>query len=815
MRALLRDLRYGVRRFRRTPRFTAVVLLTLALGIGAAIAIFSVVDAVLLKPLPFHDPGRLLVIWEKNPAHHRFRMFAAGCNFRDWQAARSLAGAAALQDAPQEAHMNLSGGGAAGAGAVEPEEVRVERLSAGMLPLLGVQPMIGRAFRTEEDQPGHANFVLLSHSLWERRFAADAGIAGRPVRLRGQSYTVLGVMPPGFALLDPAVDLWLPLGLNFNDPFALARRSLTVIGRLRAGAAIEQARTELEAMGARGEQANPQVDAGWRPSVFSLTDELVGDVRRPLVVLTAAVGLLLAIACANVANLMLVRGAGRRRELAIRTAMGASHGRIVVQLLLESVVLALAGGALGLGLARAAVALAVSLGSGSIPRLAQAQLDGRLLAFALAVSVLTGVLFGLAPALSAPDLNLNQTLAASGRGNTITRTGRWLRSGLVVVEMGLALVVLIGAGLLARSFVRLLATPPGFQPGNLLTFRVPLAGGRNSTRERAVAFFQQLEETVSSLPGVRAASATSALPLTGLDLGSAFVVDGRPRPPEGERPIALMRYITPGYFRVMGIPQVAGRAFTASDNMQSAPVIVVNQTLARRFWPGANPLGGRLAMVDFNPPRTGEIVGVVGDVKSEGIDKDDWPTVYVPYRQVPATTMVMAVRTAGPPMAAASAVERAVHQLDPDQPVANRRSMEEVLGQSMAGWRFQTLLLALFGLISFALAAVGIYGVVSYDVGDRTHEIGIHMAMGAQPGDVLWLVVGGVARLALGGIAAGLAAAAGATRLMTSMLYGVDPRDFYTYAAISLILGAVALIAGYMPARRAMRLDPMAALRHE
>jgi len=800
------DLRYGVRLWWKTPGVTVAALVALALGIGATTAIFSVVDAVLLKPLPFREPRRLLIVWEKNPPQHKYRLPVAGANFEAWsRQSRTLESMAAILDT----HINLTGGPN---GRIDPEELKAERVSAGLFPLLGVQPILGRAFRAEEDRPGNTNFVMLGFELWQRRFGGDAGIAGKAIRLRDQSYTVTGVLPAGFQVLEPGVDVWLPLGLAPNS----VDRNLRVVGRLAAGVGMERAQQEMEAVGDGLEQAYPALDRGWRPSLVTLTEEILGDVRRPLQILLAAVGLLLLVACANVANLLLARGAGRCREMAIRTALGAGRGRIVGQLLAESLVLAVSGGVLGLGLARGAVGLAVSLGSGGIPRLATARVDARLLWFALAVSVLTGVLFGLAPALNASNLNLNQALTESGRGNTMSRAGRWLRSGLVAVEIALALVVLIGAGLLTRSFIRLLATNPGFQAAHLLTFRVPLAGGRNATsRERATAFFQQLEDTVSALPGVHGVSAISALPLTGFGLGSTFAVDGRPLPPPGDRPLAMTRTITPGYFRVMGIPLVAGRGFTESDSMQSTPVIVVNQMLARRFWPGADALGGRIVMFDFNPPRVGQIVGVAGDVKSESMDKDDWPTIYMPYRQVPATTMVMAVRTAGEPMAVAAAVERAVHQLDPGQPVAGRRSMDDVLEQAMAGSRFNTTLLAVFGLLSFALAAVGIYGVVSYDVGQRTHEMGIRMALGAQPGDVLRLVLGGVARLAAAGIAAGLAAAFGATRLMASMLYGVEPWDFYTYAAISLILGAVALLAGYLPARRAMRLHPMTALRHE
>jgi putative ABC transport system permease protein len=442
-------------------------------------------------------------------------------------------------------------------------------------------------------------------------------------------------------------------------------------------------------------------------------------------------------------------------------------------------------------------------------------MDARLLLFAVAVSLATGILFGSAPAIQTSDSHLSEDLLEGGRGGTMGRAGRALRNGLVVAEIALALVVLVGAGLLMRSFVRLRTAPCGFEPRGLVTFRVPLGGGRNYTRERAPAFFDQLGGELAALPGVRGVGAVDVLPLTGMGGGSTFVVDGRPVPPLGERPIGLVRYLALDYFHTMRIPLLGGRVFSASDTTRSPLVCVVNQTLARRFWPGSNPLGGRLDLLDFNPPLVCEIVGVVGDIKPDRIQNEDWPTFYISHHQVSSPTMVMVVRTAGPPLAAAATLERAVRRLDPDQPIADLRTMDEVVDGAISDSRFDTLLLTVFGLVSFALAAVGIYGVVSYDVGARAHEIGIRIALGAERGDVLRLVVGQVARLAAWGMSLGLAAAFALTELMSSMLYGVSPRDFFTYAFISLILGAVALVAGYLPSRRALALDPAAALRHQ
>jgi putative ABC transport system permease protein len=792
----------------KAPGFSAVALVALALGMGAASAIFSVVDAVLLKPLPFRDPQRLLVIWEGNPAQNLEKMFVAPGNFLEWQKqGRTLESLAAIQDT----HINLTGGPN---GHIDPEELMAERASASLFPLLGVQPVVGRAFLPEEDQPGRTDCALLSYSLWQRSFGGDRSIAGKAIRLRDQSYTVVGVLPAGFSVLGSTVDVWIPLGLDPHDVRTAGMRFLTVIARLKPRVEISRAQTEMDVIGSRLEQANPALDRGWRPSLFPLREELVGNVQQALLVLLGAVGFLLLMACVNVANLLLARGAARQREIAIRTALGAGRGRLVAQLLSESMLLALTGGALGLVLARGVVALVARLGPASIPRLAEARIDARLFLFALAVSVATGILFGIAPAMQGSGAHLNAALREGGRGGTTARSGRRMRNVLVVVEVALAVVVLIGAGLLIRSFVRLRSADPGFQPAGLLTLRVPLGGGRNAAPDRRIAFFQQVADRVATLPGVRSVGAVNGLPLTGLGLGSTFAVDGRPAPVPEQRPLALLRSVNPAYFRTMGIPLVAGRVFADSDTSQAPPVIVVNQTLARRFWPEGNPLGGRLVL-DQDNGRVAEIVGVVADVKPERIENQDWPTIYNPYAQVPVTIMTLVVRTAQPPLSLASVVEREVHQLDPDQPVADIRSMEDVVDRAIAGARFNTALLGIFAVIAFVLAAVGIYGVISCDVSERTHEIGIRVALGAQPGDVLKLVLGQGARLAGYGIAAGLAAAFALTRLMAAMLYGVKATDAYTFAAIPVALGAVALAASYLPSRRALALDPMTALRHE
>ncbi len=809
MQGVLRDLRHGVRVFGGSPAFSAVALVALGLGVAATTAIFSVVDAALLKPLPFRDPEHLLVIWEKNPAQNKFKLFVAPANFDAWRRqSHDFEGMAAIQ----ELHVNLTAGPN---GSIDPEEIPAELVSAELFPILGVQPVAGRAFRPEEDRPGHNGYALLSHRLWGRRFGADAGIVGKTIQLNGRNCTVLGVLPAGFSILHPETEVWLPLGLNPNNPRTAGMRGLDVIARLRPGVTVEQARAELDRIGAEMERSNPALDTGWRPSAFPLRQEIVGKARQALLVLMGAVGCLLLMACVNVANLLLARGAGRKKEIAIRSAVGASRARVMVQLLAENMVLALAGGALGLALARGGLAIVASLGSGSVPRLAEARLDARLFLFCLAVSAATGLIFGTVPALQVSATNLNSIMTEGGRGGTTGRRGRNVRSALIVVEVALSVVVLIGAGLLMRSFLRLRSTNPGFEARNVLTFRLLLGGRRNAAAERRIAFVGQVSEALGSLPGAVAVGGVNSLPLTGLGGGTSFLIDGRPSPPPDQRPLALFRSVTPSYFRTIRIPLVAGREFTPADTPESGRVVLVNRAFARRFWPGGNPLAGRITLVDYANGPTAEIVGVVGDVKPERLESEDWPTIYGVYPQFPFVTVTMVVRTAGEPMPLASAVQREISRLDPEQPVSDVRPMEDVVSRSLGGARFNAFLLTAFAAIAFVLAAVGIYGVVSYDVSERTHEIGLRMALGAQRANVLQLVLGHGSRLAGYGIAIGLAAAFGLTRLMSSMLYDVKATDATTFAAISLLLAGVAIIASYLPSRRAMSLDPVAALRHE
>jgi putative ABC transport system permease protein len=798
------DFRYGVRRLCRAPGFTSIALAALALGMGATTAIFSVVDAVLLKPLPFRDSDRLLALWEKDPALHHDRNYVAPVNFLAWRReSRTIASMAGIHDL----RVNISGG------AGEPEEVKAERVSASLFPMLGITPALGRSFREDEDQPGRATVALLGNNLWRRRFGGDPTVMGKSLRVRDGVYTIVGVLPAGFSILEPDVELWIPLGLDPADR-SNNGRYLTIIGRIVEGSGIGEVRREMEAIGAAAERMLPEVNTGWRPSIYRLQDELVFDVRRPLWVLMGACSLLLLMSCVNVANLLLVRGSVRRREIAMRTALGATRDRLVAQLLSESLLLGVGGGILGIFLGGLAVTVVARTGPAEVPRLAQSALNFRLFLFALAASVLSSLLFGMVPALQGSRSDIGPLLNEAGRSGTSGRRGRAMRQTLAVIEIAIAVVVLIGAGLLIRSFIRLRSANPGFDPKGVLTLRVPLGGGRNSSIERRIAFVDAITGRIAGLPGVRTAGAINGLPLNGLGHGADFVVEGHPSPPQVHHPNGLVRSVTPDYFRAMAIPLVAGRWFTNADTRQSKPVIIVNRTLARAFWPEGNPLGGRLT-IETSSTRFAEIVGVVGDVKPDRFEGEDWPMIYNPYAQVPMAGVTVVVRTDGRPAAIASAAGQEIHRIDPEQVVADVRPMEAVVDRAVEGARFNTALLASFAAIAFLLASLGIYGVISYDVTERTNEIGIRMALGALPEDVLRLVLGQGIRLAAGGIALGLVGAFWLTRIMSTMLYGIRPDDAWTFAAVSILLAAVALAASFLPSRRAMSLDPIAALRHQ
>ncbi len=756
---LIGDLRYGVRLLLKSPGFAATSLVTLALGIGATTAIFSVVDAVVMKPLPFRDPGQVAIIWEKNPSQNRFRLRVAAINMVEWQRqARSVRDISGIFDTT----LNLTGGPN---GRVDPEELKVERVSVTLFPMLGVQAAQGRTFTPDEDHPGGGIAALLSDAFWRRKFGSDPAVVGKTIRLRSTAYQIAGVLPPGFRILDPAVDVYLPLGYDPNDPRMGAARVLTVLARLAPGATLEQARQEMAVIGERLEAANPALNRGWAPSVFTIQDELYGKAERAMWVLLGAVGMLLMMACVNVANLLLARGAGRQKEVAIRGALGGMRGDLIRQFLAESLLLSLLGGLFGIGLARLGIALVVTAGPASIPRLSETKLDAPLLLFAVAISILSGLFFGIVPALQGSHGNLRAVLAESSRGGASGRSANLWRSALAVAEIVLAVVLCIGAGLLLRSFDRLRGTSLGFRPEHVLTLRLPMASGRTDAAPRRAAFLDQMLQKLAALPGAQFAGACSTLPLDDLGAGTGYAAEDQGG--AGQKPTALLRAATPSYFQAIGIPLLAGRYFTAQDTRAVSPLAIVDALLVRRLFPDGKAVGKKV-WTDANE-RASEIVGVVGTVKPLRLDDIDWPTIYMPYAQRPDRTMMAAIRTAGDPGALAASVRGVAHDMDPDLPIAAVRPMTEVVGESMADSRFNALALGFFGLVAFLLAAIGIYGVISCDVAARTNEIGIRMALGAGRGQIVALILRQGAKLAGIGIALGLLA-----RLRPHAVYAVD-----------------------------------------
>jgi putative ABC transport system permease protein len=802
MERLLQDVRYGVRMIWKRPGFAAVVLATLALGIGANTAIFSVVNAVLLKPLPYRNAERL--VWVAgNVRGGTSRASVSPPDYVDYRAQNTVFEEFAASTSVPNA-VNLTGAG-------EPERLTGSRVTANYFRAFGVEPARGRVFGADEERAGPAPVAVLSDGLWRRRFGGDPAIVGKTLTLDGKGVTVIGVAPPEFQY-PAGAELWLPLDFDDPDMKIRAAHFLRPIGLLKPGVTIEQARAETDLIARRLEEQYPESNERWSLNLVPLQEQVVGGVRTSLWVLLGAVGFVLLIACANVSNLMLARAAARSRELALRTALGASRWRVVRQQLTENVLLSLAGGALGLLLAAWGVDVLAALGAGDIPRLREVGIDGRVLAFTTALSVLTGLAFGLLPALRASRPNLNEVLKEAGRGTSGPGRGR-MRAALVVSEIALALTLLVGAGLLIKSFVGLRGVNPGFDPANLLTLRIDLARARYAKPEQAAGFFGELHRRVAGLPGVEAAGMVSELPLSGQPNDMYFYVAGRPPQTAEQKVTADFRRVNQDYFRAMRIPLQRGRGFTEQEVTGDAMVVVVNETLARNFFPDEDPLGKRL-VIDFGKQEEFEIVGVAGDVRHRALEGDVYQMVYVPTLRVGRTNLV--VRTSSSdPLALASAVRGEVAAVDRDQPVSAVRTMEEVVSGSVAQQRFRTLLLAAFAGVALLLAGVGIYGVISYSVTHRTHEIGVRMALGAGAADILKLVVGRGMALALAGIAVGLLAALALTRVLSSLLFGVTATDTATFAAVSLLIAGVAFLACYLPARRAMKVDPMEALRYE
>jgi putative ABC transport system permease protein len=810
METFLQDLRYGVRMLLKKPGFTVVAVLTLALGIGANTAIFSVINGVLLRSLPYTEPERLVALWETNPklgTESRNRNEVAMGNFLDW---RSQNESFEQVGALYYTNVNLTGTG-------EPEQIQSAIVTVNLFETLGLQPVNGRSFLSEEEKPGSPRVVVVSHELWQRRFGSDPNLVGKTFTLNGNPSTVVGIMPPGFELQFPTnrqVEMWLPMRIDTANADRKAHY-LYVLGRLKKEASLEQAQSEMTAIAARLQQKYPDTNAEKGANVIALQSQLIGDVRSYLYVLFAAVGFVLLIACANVANLLLVRVSARHKEIAIRQALGASRGRLIRQLLTEALALSFIGGLLGLLLARWGIDLLVALTPSDVPRLGEIRMHTAVFGWTFAVSLLAGVLFGLAPALQASKPDLNESLKeSSGRSTGGVQRNR-IRSLLVISEVALALVLLIGAGLMIKSFMRLQQVKPGFEPDGLLTMSLSLPRQKYNESQKANLFFDQLFERIKTVPGVEAVGGTDPLPLSNSNATTGFVVEGGPLLPMADRPEVGERAVTPGYFETMRIPVLKGRSFTEQDRSNTPLSVIVNEALARRYWPDEEVIGKRLGFNESDKQDWYEIVGIVGNVKHDRLAAEPKPELFFAYRQYPKNFMSLVVRASSDPANLSAALREQVLAVDPDQPVFDIKTMNERMSKSMAQNRFVMLLLTIFSALALILAAVGIYGVMSYAVTQRTHEIGIRLALGAQTGDVLKMVVGQGLALTLAGVAAGVVGAVALTRLMSSLLFEVSATDWLTFMLVALLLTGVALAACFVPARRATRVDPMVALRHE
>jgi putative ABC transport system permease protein len=809
METFLQDIRYAVRMLLKKPGFTAVTVLTLALGIGANTAIFTVVDAALLRSLPYREPDRLVHLWETNQQQEFHQREASYPDYLTWKE----------QNHSFDQMAGYSRGSFTLTGRDMPERIQGAAVTASFFSVLGVEAIRGRTFYPDEDKPGGENVVILSHALWERRFGGDAGIIGQSITLGGRPFTVIGILPPHFKFaLAGEADLWIALR---PTPMQVERHYmhwLNVVARLKPGVSPEQARSDMKAVAARIAERDQQYHSGSDISVVELQEQMVGAVKPVLIVLLAAVGFVLLIACANVANLLLARSAARRKEMAIRTALGASRLRIIRQLLTESLLLALLGGALGLVVAVWGIELLVAAIPRSIlasmPYLDNLAIDSGVLGFTCAITLATGLVFGLAPALQASKPGIQETLKDGSRSSTDSARHR-VRIILVVSEIALAMVLLVGAGLMLKSLLRLLEVDTGFDSRNLLTMQLALPAARYSEAETRAAFHQQLLARIESLPGVKGAATVSVLPLVGGDTGG-FNVEGEPAVGPGEKRESNLRTVSSGYFQVMGIPLIKGRYFTDFDNRNGPNVVIINQTLADRFFPGQEPVGKRIIFT-FGQPVPQQIVGIVGDEKVVSLDARTTPVIYAPYLSDLDSLMGIVVRADSDPDSLAAAVRGEVAALDRDLPIYGVQTMERMIAESPSTFlrRYPALLIGLFAVVAAALAVIGIYGVVSYSVAQRTHEIGIRMALGASKRDILKLVVGQAAGLMAAGVGGGLVAAFAVTRLMASLLYGVSATDPVTFASVSVLLAAVALLASYVPARRAAKTDPMVALRYE
>jgi predicted permease len=812
MKSLAQDVRYALRVLSKSPGFTAIVLLTLALGIGANTALFSVVNGVLLNPLPFPDPDQLVALYSKTPTFSQASITYP--NFLDWKKNnQSFSTLCAFRSDDY----NLTGAG-------EPERLHAHMVSAEFFPILGLRPLAGRTFRSEEDQAGASPVVVISDALWKRRFASSPEVIGKNITLNGKAYTVVGVTTgriPGLS----TTEVYVPIG-QWTDPTFRDRHismGTNATGRLKPGVTFEQARADMDLVANNLALAYPESNKGSGVTLVPLKTDVVGEVRGILLVLLGAVSFVLLIACANVANLLLARSTGRAREFAIRSALGASSARVIRQLLTESVMLGVAGGAIGLILAKLGTHFILAALSDWLPRADEVGLDYRVLLFTAGLSILTGIVFGLVPALKLLRPDVNETLKEGGRGSSGKRHGT--QRALVAVEMALAIVLLIGAGLMIRSLARLWAINPGFDPHNVLTYNISLTSGQNASAAQLRSNYRETMRQLQALPGIAAVSMVGgSLPMTG-DSEVPFWLEGQPKPAnQQDTPFALFYLVTPGYLQAMRIPVHSGRFLGERDDEHSPDVVVIDSSFARKYFSNQDPVGKHLnlGLLDIQP----EIIGVVGHVEHWGlgskVSENIQPQIYLPVWQVPdrfwpllANGSQYVARTASAPLGVVNEIRHAVEEVDSTSVLYGVRPMQEIVAGSIAKQRMAMLLLTVFSALALLLSAVGIYGVISYLAGQRTHEMGIRMALGASRKDILRIVLGEGMRIALIGVGAGILAALGLTRLLTQIVYGVSANDPLTFVGVAILLTAVALLACYIPARRAMRVDPMVVLRYE
>jgi predicted permease len=833
MNRLLQDLRYAIRMMLKKPGFTLIAVVTMALGIGGSTAIFTVVDAALLRGLPYKSPERLYHLWESTPQKEFAQREFSYPDYQDYQQNQVLEGLAAY-----------TGGGGIMSGRGEAERIFAPSATANFFSVLGVDPILGRTFQPGEDKPGTPRVTVLSYGMWQRRFGGDPGIIGQSLTINGDPYTVVGVLPASFQFALRNADLWRPYQPTQQQLTIRYMHGTNLIGRLKPGISTAQAQAELSVITKRIEQEHNQSHAGTGLKLIPLQEQVVGQVRPILLVLLAAVGFVLLIACANVASLLLTRSLSRQKEVAIRAALGASRWRVIRQLLTEAVLLSLIGGAAGLLIAYwgigALLAVLPDAQLNALPFLKSLHIDASILAFSFGLSLLTGIVFGLAPALQSSHPDLNETLKEGGRSSA-GGAGHRLRSALVMTEIALAVVLLVGAGLMMKSLLRLLQSNVGFNPENVLTMSVTLPAGKYTDGGKQVGFYERLNERLHSLPGIVGVGTVNVLPLQGGNT-TRFYVDGDPVPPPGQEIEANIRVVDENYFQTLGVPVIAGRLFDKRDGeaqrqeaqrqaaqaqaaqaqgQTQAPtpipgVVIIGKTLADKVFAGRDPVGRRLAYTSFEG-QTDLVIGVVGDVKIGGLDEALRPVVYYPFRRFPGIGTNLVVRTSADPAALAGAIRNETRTLEPDVAIFNVRPMQEIIVDSPAAFmrRFPALLIGIFAGVALLLASIGIYGVVSYSVSQQTHYIGVRMALGAQASDILKMVLRQGLMLAVTGLGLGILAAFGLTRLLRSLLFEVQATDAPTFAIVAIALFVVALLACYIPARRATKVDPLVALRYE